>query len=196
LSNFSRSLKIVKGALIAIGSASRELISEKNSVFVFQYNPEKLTREISYPDKEDTIASLQKSKNEPERPIETIHLTLELDATDQLEKPEQHPHTVENGLLPSLAVLESMMFPSGELPVIIFQWGPKRTIPVRLTRYKITEEAFDQNLNPIRVTIDLCMQILGSSDFKSGSVSHEIYKNYQTQKEALALLYRKAHPKI
>jgi hypothetical protein len=196
LSNFSRSLKIVKGALIAIGSASRELISEKNSVFVFQYNPEKLTREISYPDKEDTIASLQKSKNEPERPIETIHLMLELDATDQLEKPEQHPHTVENGLLPSLAVLESMMFPSGELPVIIFQWGPKRTIPVRLTRYKITEEAFDQNLNPIRVTIDLCMQILGSSDFKSGSVSHEIYKNYQTQKEALALLYRKAHPKI
>lgn len=196
MSNFSRSLKIVKGALIAIGSASRELISEKNSVFVFQYNPEKLTREISYPDKEDTIASLQKSKNEPERPIETIHLMLELDATDQLEKPEQHPHTVENGLLPSLAVLESMMFPSGELPVIIFQWGPKRTIPVRLTRYKITEEAFDQNLNPIRVTIDLCMQILGSSDFKSGSVSHEIYKNYQTQKEALALLYRKAHPKI
>jgi hypothetical protein len=193
LSNFPRSPKIIKGALVAIKSDSRELISDKNSIFVFQYNPEKLTREISYPNNEDTIAYLRRPKNVPEGPIETIHLTLELDTTDQLEKPEQYPHTVENGLLPSLAVLESMISPSGELPVIIFQWGPKRTIPVRLTRYKITEEAFDQNLNPIRVTIDLCMQVLGSSDFKSGSVDHEIYENYKTQKEALALLYRRAN---
>ena len=193
MSNFSRSPKIIKGALIAIGPNSRKPISDKNS-FVFQYNPEKLTREISYPKYEDTIAVIK--KNKLERPIETIHLTLELDATDQLEKPEQYQHTAEYGLLPSLNVLESMMFPSRELPVIIFQWGPKRTIPVRLTSYKITEEAFDQNLNPIRVKIDLCMQVLGASDFKSGSVGHEIYKNYQTQKETLALLYRRSPPEL
>lgn len=191
MSNFSHSPKIIKGALVAIGSDSQELISDKNSIFVFQYNPEKLTREISYPNNEDTIALIQRPKNKPKGPIETIDLIIELDITDQLEKPEQYPHIVENGLLPSLAVLESMMFPSGESPVIIFQWGPKRTIPVRLTSYKITEETFDQNLNPIRVKIDLCMQVLGSSDFKSGSVDNEIYTNYQTQKKALALLYRR-----
>jgi len=188
LSNLSRSPKISRGALVAIGSNSRKPISDKNSIFVFQYNPEKLTREISYPSNEDTVTVIKKTKNKLKRPIETIHLTLELDATDQLEKPEQYPHTAEYGLLPSLAVLESMIVPSGELPVIVFQWGPNRTIPVRLTSYNIVEEAFDQNLNPIRVRIDLCMQVLGASDFKSGSVGHEIYKNYQTQKEALALL--------
>ena len=196
MTNFSRSLKIIKGALVAIGSDSREPISDKNSIFVFQYNPEKLTREISYPKYEDTVAVIERTKNKLERPIETIHLTLELDATDQLEKPEQYPYTVEYGLLPSLAVLESMVVPSGELTVIVFQWGPKRTIPVRLTSYNIVEEAFDQNLNPIRVKIDLCMQVLGASDFKSGSVVHEIYKNYQTQKEALALLYRRSPPEL
>ena len=57
--------------------------------------------------------------------------------------------------------------------------------------HEITEETFDQNLNPIRVKIDLCMQVLGSSDFKSGSVGNEIYTNYQTQKKALTLLYRR-----
>ena len=191
MSNLSRSPKISRGALVAIGSDSREPISEKNSIFVFQYNPEKLTREISYPSNEDTVTVIKQTKNKLKRPIETIHLTLELDATDQLEKPEQHPHTAEYGLLPSLNVLESMMFSSDKLPVIIFQWGPKRTIPVRLTSYKIVEQAFDQNLNPIRVTIDICMQVLGASDFKSGSVGHKIYTNYQTQKKTLALLYRK-----
>ena len=188
MSNFSRGPKIIKGALIAIGSNSRKPISDKNS-FVFQYNPEKLTREISYSNNEDIVTVIERTKLE--QPIETIHLTLELDATDQLEKPEQYQHTAEYGLLPSLTVLESMMFSSDKLPVIIFQWGPKRTIPVRLTSYKIVEEAFDQNLNPIRVKIDICMQVLGASDFKSGSVGHKIYTNYQTQKKTLALLYRK-----
>lgn len=182
---------IIKGAFVAIGSDSRELMSDENPMFVFQYNPEKLTREISYPDGEDSIAVSQRPRHKPERPVEIIRLTLELDATDQLEKPREHPHTVENGLLPSLAVLESMMSPSEESPLIVFMWGPKRTIPVRLTSYRITEEAFDQNLNPIRVKIDLCMQVLGSSDFKPGSVGHEIYKNYQIQKDALALLYER-----
>jgi len=194
LSSFSRRSKLIKGALVAIGPDSRELISDKNSVFVFQYNPESLNREITYPEYADKIPVVEKAKKKLERPIETFHLTLELDATDQLEKHEQNPHTEEHGLLPSLAVLESMLFPSKEPTVIIFQWGPKRTIPVRLTRYKIMEEAFDQSLNPIRVKIDLSMQLLDSSDFKTGSVGHEIYKQYQTQKEALALLYRKNLP--
>jgi hypothetical protein len=193
LSDSSRSPRIIKGALVAIGSDSRELMSDENPMFVFQYNPERLTREISYSDREDSIAVSERPRHRPEGPVEIIRLTLELDAADQLEKPGQHPHTVENGLLPSLAVLESMMFPSGEFPVVVFMWGPKRTIPIRLTSYKITEEAFDQNLNPIRVKIDLCMQVLGSSDFKPGSVGHEIYKNYQTQKDALAIIYKRRH---
>lgn len=196
LSSFSRSPKLVKGALVAIGPDSREPISDKNSVFVFQYNPESLTREISYPEYEDKIPVIERAQKKLERAIETIHFTLELDATDQLEKHEQHPHTEEHGLLPSLAVLESMMFPSRESTLIIFQWGPKRTMPVRLTSYKIMEEAFDQSLNPIRVKVDLSMQVLDSLDFKTGSVGHEIIKKYQTQKESLALLYRKNLPEL
>ena len=86
LSSFSRRPKLIKGALVAIGPDSRELISDKNSVFVFQYNPESLTREISYLEYGDKIPVTEKAQKKLERPIETIHLTLELDATDQLEK--------------------------------------------------------------------------------------------------------------
>ena len=69
-------------------------MSDENPMFVFQYNPEKLTREISYPDVEDSIAVSGRPRHRQEGPVEVIRLTLELDATDQLEKPGEHPHTV------------------------------------------------------------------------------------------------------
>ena len=175
---------------MAVTSNSRDILSGQNTVFVFQYNPESLTRVISSSEIEDTTDFTQRQKKATEPPVENIHLTLELDATDQLENPALNSHLVENGLLPSLSVLESMILLSGESRLIVFLWGPKRNIPVRLTSYRIMEEAFDQSLNPIRVRIDLCMRVLSLSDFKSGSVGHRICRKYLNQKRELALLYR------
>ncbi len=127
-------------------------------------------------------------------------MTLELDATDQLEQPEKNQNTIANGLHPQLAALESIMYPpkgiSGqtELPVALFFWGPKRTVPVCLVSMQISEENFDTNLNPIRANIDLCMRVLKPSELKKGSLGYIICGNNLNLKETLALLYRQQPP--
>ena len=42
-----------------------------------------------------------------------------------------------------------------EQPLTLFVWSKSRVVPVRLTEFSITEEAFDPNLNPIRAKVSL-----------------------------------------
>ena len=44
--------------------------------------------------------------------METISFEADLDATDQLEFPDQHAATVAHGLAPQIALLESLSQPS------------------------------------------------------------------------------------
>ena len=43
-------------------------------------------------------------------PVETFKLDAEIDATDQLEFPNENPNTIEYGIHPQLAVLESIIY--------------------------------------------------------------------------------------
>ena len=53
-----------------------------------------------------------------------------------------------------------------------------RVLPVRLTDFSITEEAFDPNLNPIRAKISLGMRVLTVNDLgfehKGGSLIYDV----------------------
>jgi hypothetical protein len=195
--DFPRRPRVVKGALIVVGSNPPDLaIGPETPIFVFQYNPNMLTRTFSYLNNEEAT-DYEKTQCTQGLPIELINLTLELDATDQLEYPEEHPETVKNGLHPSLAVLESMMYPKlcggrkPKSPVILFIWGPNRIVPVSLTSMKVTEESFDQSLNPVRAKIDLCLRVLERSELTKNSLGCDVYENRLNHKEALALLYRR-----
>ena len=107
--------------------------------------------------------------------VETIKLEAELDATDQLEFPNQYPMATQYGLHPQLAQLEMLINPTVETlqrddalanagtleiipleqPLTLFVWSSSRVVPVRLTDFSVTEEAFDPNLNPIRAKVSL-----------------------------------------
>jgi hypothetical protein len=196
--DFPRRPRVVKGALIAVESnPPAPAIGPETPIFVFQYNPDMLTRTFSYLNYEEASTDCEKAQGTLGLPIELINLTFELDATDQLEHPEEHQETVKNGLHPSLAVLESMMYPKlregrkPKPPVILFIWGPNRIVPVFLTSMKVTEESFDPSLNPIRAKIDLCLRVLERSELTKNSSAYAIYKNRLNHKEALALLYRR-----
>ena len=117
-------------------------------------------------------------------PVETIKLEAELDAADQLEFPDQHQNIVESGLHSQLAALETLIYPhsrqlennnrmagSGKLeifpmeaPLTLFIWSKSRILPMRLTEFSITEEAFDTSLNPIRAKVSLAMRVLSVDD--------------------------------
>jgi len=73
-------------------------------------------------------------------------------------------------------------------PLTLFIWSKHRIIPVRITDFSITEEAFDTALNPIRAKVSLGMRVLNVNDLGFGNKGGSLFMIYQQQKEALAAL--------
>jgi hypothetical protein len=152
-------------------------------VIALQYNPDTLTRSFQ-------IKGMGESAERSEAlrlrgpAVETIKVEAELDATEQLDAPDENDVIARHGLAPALAALEGMANPtsaqlldadglarSGVLeiapmlaPLAVFVWGPSRILPVRLTELSITEEAFDVRLNPIRAKVSLGLRVLSVDD--------------------------------
>ena len=59
-------------------------------------------------------------------------------------------------------------------------------MPVRITDFSITEEAFDPPLNPIRAKVSLGMRVLTIDDLYFTDKGGSLYMAYQQQKESLA----------
>lgn len=139
-------------------------------------------------------------------PRETFTLSVTLNAADQLEFPEQNQNIVQNGLHAVLATLEMLLYPASyqvlqneslaedgevqlnpaDLPLVLFVWGRSRVVPVKVTSFSVTEEAFDPLLNPIQTKVELGLQTLNYVDLPSSSAGRDIYLSYQRQKETLA----------
>jgi hypothetical protein len=200
-SEFPRSPRIVKGALVAYS-----LPELTPSVIVFQYNPEQLTRSLT--PRTASGGGRGDAHRTDGPPEETISLTVEIDATDQLERPEQNGVTVANGLHPVIAALEGLLYPSfpivvanqvlagfgsalilGEpAPLALFIWGPKRVLPVTVTSVSITEQAFDVNLNPILARAELSLKVLTYRELEVTNPAYWVYMASFTQKEVMAAL--------
>jgi len=179
-----------------------------NGIIVLQYNPDTLTRTLKIKGAEEG-GDRSEALRLTGPPVETIKLEAEIDATDQLEFPDQNSNTVQYGLFPQLAALETLIYPStatlqnnfnlsqqGTLeimpmlaPMSLFVWSASRIVPVRLTDFSITEEAFDPALNPIRAKVSLGMRVLSIDDLYFTDKGGSLYMAYQKQKETLAQLY-------
>ena len=71
-------------------------------------------------------------------------------------------------------------------PLTLFIWSQKRIVPVRLTEFSVTEEAFDAALNPIRAKVSLGMRVLSVDDLGFGNQGGNLFMAYLQQKEQLA----------
>lgn len=199
MSSFRRSPRLMKGALVSI-----EKMNPVPRVILFQYNPESLTRSLQ-PQAVEGEGSTSEAFRLKAPPKETISLDMELDATDQLEHPEQNRDAVEMGVQPQLAALEMILYPKSssiidndllaalgtleivppEAPFTVFIWG-KRVLPIRLTEFNITEEAHDQNLNPIRAKVTLRMSVLSYADLESSHPGYSLFLTHHMVKETMA----------
>ena len=72
-----------------------------------------------------------------------------------------------------------------ETALTLFIWSKNRILPVRLTDFSVTEEAFDTNLNPIRAKVSLGMRLLSVNDLGFGHKGGSLYMNYHQNKERL-----------
>jgi hypothetical protein len=199
MTTFPGSPRLIKGAIIGADKAN-----PLASVIVFQYNPDTMTRRLEARTSGGESADRSEALRLFGPPKETITLSIEVDATDQLEK--ANPLAVAAGINPTLAALEMLFYPKStlvlanltaaesgfieivpvEAPLTLFVWGPTRVLPVRITSFSITEEAFDTLLNPTRAKVDLTMQVLSYFDLKKSNPGFSLFMAYQIAKEALA----------
>lgn len=187
--------------------------SRPSRVIVFQYNPDQIKRTLASRTPEKKESSAGAAKEEVMRvagpPLETINLSVVLDATDQLEDPDNNRNTVEHGIHPALATLEMLLYPPAgraeqieqmagrgkvqvspaDLPLTLLVWGKSRVVPVLLTGFSVSEEAFDRNLNPIKAKVELAMKVLTYVEFPDGCLARDTFIIYQKEKESLAGKY-------
>lgn len=200
MSSFPNSPRLIKGAIVGL-----DPFNPVASVIVFQYNPDTMTRTLQV-----QSAGSEGGQSEALRlkgaPIETFKLDVEIDATDQLERAEANAASM--GIHPQLAALEMLTYPKSTLviantallatgtieiipptgPLTLFVWGLKRVVPVRLTEFSITEEAFDEDLNPIRARVSLGLRVLSYNDLPLVHPGHALFLVHQGVKEVMATI--------
>lgn len=200
MTTFPQSPRLIKGALVGVDAAN-----PLAGVVVFQYNPATMTRRL-----EARSAGEEADPGETTRlsgpPKETITLSVEIDAADQLEKADSV--TVSLGLHPTLSALETMLYPKTaavtansvlaaagsieilpvEGPLVLFAWGANRVMPVRVTGFSITEEAYDPALNPILAKVELSLQVLSYQDFSMLHPGFGLFMAHQVAKEVMGTM--------
>lgn len=203
MTGFPNSPRLVKGGIVTLDPYT----SIVQGIIALQYNPDSLSRSLqiqSLPGSDDGVRVDALRLRGPA--VETIKLDAELDATDQLEFPSQYPVTAKLGLQPQLAQLEMLVNPSVqnlivddilaslgtleiiplEQPLTLFVWSAVRVVPVRLTDFSITEEAFDPFLNPIRAKVSLGLRVLTIDDLGFEHPGGQIFMAYLAGKQTLA----------
>jgi hypothetical protein len=204
MTTFPGSPRILKAGLVLLDPDT----SAVERIIVLQYNPDTLTRTLQVQgagaESGDHIEALRLKGP----PVETIKLDAEIDATDQLELPNEGQNQVATqlGIYPQLAMLETIIYPTSDhlrqtdllaligtievapaqAPLTLFVWSRTRILPVRLTDFSITEEAFDVALNPIRAKVSLGMRVLSVNDLGFDNKGGNLFMSYLKQKEQLA----------
>jgi len=195
--------RLIKGALVVMAPGGGAI---RNTINV-QYNPDQISHTYQV---QGVGGDGGGERAQPFRlkgpAVESIKLDVEIDATDQLEFPGNNPNAAQFGIGPQLAVLEALINPSvdellalaaksangtleilpPEAPLILFQWGPNRVAPVRVTEFSVTEEAFDPALNPIRAKVSLGLRVLSTDDLGFKHKGGTMFISYLRGREALA----------
>jgi hypothetical protein len=71
-------------------------------------------------------------------------------------------------------------------PLALFVWSKSRIVPVKITEFSITEEAFDPSLNPIRAKVSLGLRVMSTDDLGFSSKGGSLFMAYLQSKEQLA----------
>jgi hypothetical protein len=204
MTSFPGTPRILKGGIVLIDPDTSQI----RRIIPLQYNPDSVSRTLQAQGAGEEGGDRLEALRLKGPPVETIKLEAEIDATDQLEFPDDNPTAVNLGISPQLAVLETILYPTSaqiqsagglaragtleiapaEAPLTLFVWSKTRVLPVRLTEFSITEEAFDVSLNPVRAKVSLGLRVLSVSDLAFEHKGASLFMAYQQQKERFASL--------
>ena len=204
MSSFPSSPHLIKGGIVLINPESSAI----EKIITLQYNPDTLTRTLQVKGTGGDSSNRSEALRLTGPPVETLKIEAEIDATDQMEVAESVTRQV--GIQPQLAILETIVYPRSsrlisnnslaqagtleispnESSLTLFIWNKNRIIPVRITEFSITEEAFDVNLNPLRAKVILGLRVLSIDDLGFSHKGGSLFMTYQQNKERLAGMFR------
>jgi hypothetical protein len=192
--------RLLRGGLVLLDADT----GAPRRIIALQYNPDTVTRSFQIKGTGAEGGDRSEALRLKGPAAETIKLECELDAADQLEVADRTAADV--GIHPELAQLELLVHPTtrqlranaarasrGELEVIpietpltLFVWSKSRVVPVRVTEFSITEEAFDPDLNPIRARVSLGLRVLSTDDFGFAHSGGNLFLSDLASRERLA----------
>lgn len=201
MTGFPGSPRLIRSGLVLVSPQSGAV----ERIISLQYAPETLTRQVEAQTVQDD-ANRSQALRLTGPAVETIKFDAAIDATDQLEFPDQNENATSAGIFPTLAALETMLYPTtGQLeqqnaqasagtfsiapaqtPLALFVWSAHRIVPVRLTSLTISEEFFDANLNPIRAKVSVSLRVLSVDDLGFNHRGSGLFMAYLQAKEQLA----------
>jgi len=204
MGELSNTPAVVKCSILLIGNVEPPTLPR---AIILQYNPDSLSRSFQIQATGEEGGGHSEAMRIKGPAVETIKLEAEIDAVDQLKYTDQNSNVRQFGIHPQLALLERLINPSvaqlernnskasmGELeilpmeaPLTLFQWGAQRLVPVRITEFSVTEEAFDPSLNPLRAKVSLGMRVLSVDDLGFSHSGGRAFMEYLRNRETLAL---------
>lgn len=200
MSTFPGSPRTLRGAIVAV-----EPRNPLARIVLFDYNPDEVSRSLK---PRGAASGAGPGPGDAHRiwgaPVETISLTVEVDATDQLAAND--PVAAVSGIAPQLSALEMLLYPSSSLviantallqagtieilppegPLTVLVWGPGRAVPVHVDGLEITEQAFAPSLVPIRASVAISATVLTYDDLPVTDAGYSLFLVHQVLKEALA----------
>lgn len=199
MNTFLGSPRLRKASVVSVDQVSGAI----GRMVTLQYNPDSLSRTLQVQGSGEGGARSEALRLSGP-PAETIKFDAEIDATDQLEFPDSN-EAATLGIHPQLAALELLAYPASgtlvlnnelaslgmieilptETPLTLFFWSAQRILPVRVTGFSVTEEAFDPMLNPIRAKVSVEMRVLSVDDLGFRHRGGGIFMAYLRAKEQL-----------
>lgn len=171
-------------------------------ILAFEINPDSITRSFQIRGAGGEGGDLTEALRFKGPPVETLKMEVALDAM----LGPGSPVIADAGLHPQLAALELLCYPTsghliaengkaaagtleiapatGLLPLLV--WGPKRIVPVRVTEMSVTEEEFDEQLNPVRAKVTLGLRVLTVDDLGFVAKGGNLFMTHLVAREQLA----------
>lgn len=160
------------------------------SFIPFRFNPETLTRQLAVEQAKGSEGSPpaggsggaggEEGADASSGTLkETFSVLLRFDLAEREETRSSMP--LDLGVMPEISALEDLMHPAesateapsdgsepvrarGRRPLVLFIWGERRVLPVKITGMAIAETVFNGKLYPIRAEVEVGLEVLGDAE--------------------------------
>ncbi|MFY0617694.1 hypothetical protein [Shimia sp.] len=182
----------------------------------FRFNPEDLNRELSVEQAQgqgaqpggggsDGGSADQGADADSGSLKEAFAINLKFDLAYREERASGNM-PVKYGILPEISALEDLLHPvesetdqpsdgseptraRGRRPLVLFVWGERRVVPVKIVGMSINEQFFNGQLYPTRAEIDVSFEALGEGDARDNTRVSSSLKFTADNRRKMARIY-------